>query len=112
MRKDDERTGRATGDEAAPDELGNDPREVGPDSAGQSGDQPSQMLTMRVWMSWRRPIRLLRRQRLRGLKMRPTTPSVLYIHMWNTDVPPTYRRLEVLTEKRHRESGRESKNRA
>lgn len=26
------------GNEAAPDELGNDPRQVGPDSGGQSGD--------------------------------------------------------------------------
>ena len=29
---------RYAGNEAAPDELGNDPREVGPDSGGQSGD--------------------------------------------------------------------------
>ena len=29
---------RTQDNEAAPDELGNDPREVGPESAGQSGD--------------------------------------------------------------------------
>lgn len=29
---------KRTKNQAAPDELGNDPREVGPDSAGQSGD--------------------------------------------------------------------------
>jgi hypothetical protein len=29
---------RTQSDEAAPDEMGNDPRQVGPDSAGQSGD--------------------------------------------------------------------------
>lgn len=38
MRKNREEEGRPKGNEAAPDELGNDPREVGPDSAGQSGD--------------------------------------------------------------------------
>jgi hypothetical protein len=38
MRKNRESEGRPSGNEAAPDELGNDPREVGPDSAGQSGD--------------------------------------------------------------------------
>ena len=40
MRKKDDREseGRATGDQAQPDELGNDPRQVGPESAGQSGD--------------------------------------------------------------------------
>ena len=38
MRKNRETEGRPQGNEAAPDELGNDPRQVGPDSAGQSGD--------------------------------------------------------------------------
>ena len=38
MRKNRETEGRPQGNEAAPDELGNDPREVGSDSAGQSGD--------------------------------------------------------------------------
>ena len=38
MRKNREEEGRPKGNEAAPDELGNDPREVGSDSAGQSGD--------------------------------------------------------------------------
>lgn len=38
MRKNRETTGRVKRNEAAPDELGNDPREVGSDSAGQSGD--------------------------------------------------------------------------
>lgn len=38
MRKNREEEGRPQGNEAAPDELGNDPREVGSDSAGQSGD--------------------------------------------------------------------------
>jgi len=38
MRKKRETDGRPQGDEAALDELGNDPREVGSDSAGQSGD--------------------------------------------------------------------------
>lgn len=41
MRKDDNEhtvASRSTGNEAAADELGDDPREVGPDSAGQSGD--------------------------------------------------------------------------
>ncbi len=37
MRKNRETEGRPTGNEAAPDELGKDPRQVGPDSAGQSG---------------------------------------------------------------------------
>jgi hypothetical protein len=38
MRKNREDKGHPRGNEAAPDELGNDPREVGPESAGQSGD--------------------------------------------------------------------------
>ncbi len=38
MRKNRETEGQVQGNEAAPDELGNDPREVGSDSAGQSGD--------------------------------------------------------------------------
>ena len=38
MRKNRESEGHLQGNEAAPDELGNDPREVGSDSAGQSGD--------------------------------------------------------------------------
>jgi hypothetical protein len=38
MRKKRETEGRPRGDEAALDELGNDPRQVGSDSAGQSGD--------------------------------------------------------------------------
>ena len=38
MRKNRETKGRPRGNEAAPDELGKDPREVGPESAGQSGD--------------------------------------------------------------------------
>jgi len=37
MRKNRETDGRPKGNEAAPDELGNDPRQVGPESAGQSG---------------------------------------------------------------------------
>lgn len=36
---------RQQGNEAAPDELGKDPREVGPDSAGQSGD-PQRLSTI------------------------------------------------------------------
>ena len=43
MRKNRETEGHPKGNEAAPDELGNDPREVGSDSAGQSGDP---------WKSW------------------------------------------------------------
>lgn len=38
MRKNRETERHPQGNEAAPDELGNDPREVGADSAGQSGD--------------------------------------------------------------------------
>ena len=38
MRKNREEEGRPEGNEAAPDELGNDPREVELGSAGQSGD--------------------------------------------------------------------------
>ena len=38
MRKNREEGARPQGNEAAPDELGRDPREVGPESAGQSGD--------------------------------------------------------------------------
>lgn len=38
MRKNRETEERSRGNEAAPDELGDDPREVGSDSAGQSGD--------------------------------------------------------------------------
>lgn len=38
MRKNREEEGRDQGNEAAPDELGKDPRQVGPESAGQSGD--------------------------------------------------------------------------
>jgi len=38
MRKNHEQESRPEGNEAAPDELGKDPREVGPESAGQSGD--------------------------------------------------------------------------
>lgn len=38
MRKNREEQGRPQGNEAAPDELGKDPREVGIESAGQSGD--------------------------------------------------------------------------
>jgi hypothetical protein len=38
MRKNREQEARPQDNEAAPDELGRDPREVGPQSAGQSGD--------------------------------------------------------------------------
>jgi hypothetical protein len=38
MPKNREQEARPQGNEAAPDELGRDPREVGPESAGQSGD--------------------------------------------------------------------------
>lgn len=38
MRKNHETRKATKRNEAAPDELGNDPRQVGPDSAGQSGD--------------------------------------------------------------------------
>lgn len=38
MRKNREEEGRPEGNEAAPDQLGHDPREVGLESAGQSGD--------------------------------------------------------------------------
>ncbi|MCU1297811.1 MAG: hypothetical protein JWO91_2089 [Acidobacteriaceae bacterium] len=38
MRNNLEAKGRRAANEAAPDELGNDPGQVGPDSAGQSGD--------------------------------------------------------------------------
>ncbi|HKW18738.1 MAG TPA: hypothetical protein VJO35_14620 [Terriglobales bacterium] len=38
MRKNHDEEGRPQGNEAAPDELGNDPRQVGAESAGQSGD--------------------------------------------------------------------------
>lgn len=38
MRKNREEEGRPQGNEASPDELGSDPREVGAESAGQSGD--------------------------------------------------------------------------
>jgi hypothetical protein len=37
MRKNRENEGRRSGNEAAPDELGKDPRQVGAESAGQSG---------------------------------------------------------------------------
>jgi hypothetical protein len=45
MRKDRNTEGRASGNEAQSDELGNDPRQVGPDSAGQSGD-PQRLSTI------------------------------------------------------------------
>ena len=38
MRKNRDTEGHPQGNEAAPDELGDDPREVGAESAGQSGD--------------------------------------------------------------------------
>lgn len=38
MRKNRKPKGRPSGNEAAADELGQDPRQVGPESAGQSGD--------------------------------------------------------------------------
>jgi hypothetical protein len=38
MRKNRKEQEHPQGNEAAPDELGRDPREVGPESAGQSGD--------------------------------------------------------------------------
>jgi hypothetical protein len=38
MRKQRESEGRPFGNQAAPDELGKDPREVGAESAGQSGN--------------------------------------------------------------------------
>ena len=38
MRRNRETEGRPEGNEAAPDELGNDPREIASESAGQAGD--------------------------------------------------------------------------
>jgi hypothetical protein len=38
MHKNRDEENRPQGNEAAPDELGNDPRQVGAESAGQSGD--------------------------------------------------------------------------
>lgn len=43
--REDEDRKRSQDNEAAPDELGNDPREVGPESAGQSGD-PQRLSTI------------------------------------------------------------------
>jgi hypothetical protein len=43
--KNRETEGRATDNEAAPDELGKDPREVGAESAGQSGDSQRLSIT-------------------------------------------------------------------
>ena len=45
MRQDRNTEGRTSGTEAQSDELGNDPRQVGPDSAGQSGD-PQRLSTI------------------------------------------------------------------
>jgi hypothetical protein len=45
MRQDREQQERPQGNEAAPDELGRDRRQVGPDSAGQSGD-PQRLSTV------------------------------------------------------------------
>ena len=45
MRKNREEPGRPQGNEAGPDELGRDPRQVGPESAGQSGD-PQRLSTI------------------------------------------------------------------
>ncbi len=45
MRKNRETEGRPRGNEAAPDELGDDPREVGSESAGQSGDAQQLSIT-------------------------------------------------------------------
>lgn len=39
MRKERELERHTSDNEAAPDELGNDPRQVGPESAGQSGSE-------------------------------------------------------------------------
>lgn len=45
MPEDRDSENRRQGNEAAPDELGNDPRQVGADSAGQSGD-PQRLSTV------------------------------------------------------------------
>ncbi|HUK49259.1 MAG TPA: hypothetical protein VLW06_16770 [Terriglobales bacterium] len=45
MHKNREEQGRPHGNEAAPDELGSDPRQVGPESAGQAGD-PQRLSTV------------------------------------------------------------------
>jgi hypothetical protein len=45
MRNNREEQGGRQGNEAGPDELGRDPRQVGPDSAGQSGD-PQRLSTI------------------------------------------------------------------
>lgn len=45
MRKNREEPGRPQGNEAAPDDRGHDSRQVGPESAGQSGD-PQRLSTI------------------------------------------------------------------
>jgi hypothetical protein len=45
MHRNREDEGHEPGNEAAPDELGNDPRQVGAESAGQSGD-PQRLSTL------------------------------------------------------------------
>lgn len=45
MHRNREDEGQEPGNEAAPDELGNDPRQVGAESAGQSGD-PQRLSTL------------------------------------------------------------------
>jgi len=65
MRKHRETEGQPQGNEAAPDELGKDPRQVGPESAGQSGDaqrlSTTEMQTTRASINWRTPTKLLKR---------------------------------------------------
>lgn len=50
MRKDREEPGRPRGNEAAPDDLGGDPRQVGPESAGPSGDPERENLLISCFL--------------------------------------------------------------
>jgi len=103
MRKDRETTGRVKENEAAPDELGNDPREVGSDSAGQSGD--AQRLSTTADANEESVEELAETDQafeasaVRELKMRRITRSVLYIPIRNTVGLTIYHLQELPTEK-------------
>jgi len=80
MRKNRESEEYQDGNEASPDEMGNDPREVGSDSpvnrAMPSGFQLPKTRTTKASRSWTRPTKPLKLPGLRVSRMPPTIRSV------------------------------------
>ena len=90
MRKNREEEHRPQGNEAARDELGRDPRQTEPDSAGQSGDRQrlstEEDADNESVEELEEPIKLSKRLRSKGLKTQRITPGAPHTPTMSTVV--------------------------